>query len=196
MGFFDYVSDLYSALTIEPVYAEAEAGGSGSTRSDSEDQKFASGDFNSGKDQRGGQSGGLGQAEQTRGATVKGGASTGSPASYEQESGDEAEANKADAKKDTGEQDGGAAGHRPGSGGEASGQVGPESAGPHGGAVGTKANEDEDEDEEEEEDEDEPKDLKPIIEEGESIRAICQWSTAICVTWAVDAIGDLRNIAR
>lgn len=149
MGFFDYVTDLYSSLSVQPAYADVQ-----------EDQKYASGDFNDSQDQT---SGGKGTAQQSRGATPQGGASTNTPAGVDQESGDEAEANKADAKKDSGEVDSGAQGHRPGDGGEKSGQVGADNAGPHGGSVG-----EDDDEEEEEEEEEEPEDPKPILEEGES----------------------------
>lgn len=155
MGFFDYVSDIYSSLSIQTV--EADAG---------EDQKYASGDFNSSKDQQTGTS----SAEHSGRTTTKGGASTSTPASgTDEESADEAEVNKADAKKSEGSDE---KGHTPGEGGEASGQVGADRAGPHGGPVGNKAatNEDEQEEEgeeeEEEEEDDEPVDPKPKLEEG------------------------------
>ncbi|KAL1297341.1 hypothetical protein AAFC00_004887 [Neodothiora populina] len=129
MGFFDYVSDMYSSLSIQTVEAEA-----------SEDQKYASGDFNSSKDQ----TGGTGTAQQRGGAATGGGASTSTPASgTDEESSDEAEVNKADAKTSGGS---GEKGHTPGDGGEGSGQ-------------------DEEEEEEEEEEDDEPVDLKPKFEE-------------------------------
>ncbi|KAL1297342.1 hypothetical protein AAFC00_004887 [Neodothiora populina] len=150
MGFFDYVSDMYSSLSIQTVEAEA-----------SEDQKYASGDFNSSKDQ----TGGTGTAQQRGGAATGGGASTSTPASgTDEESSDEAEVNKADAKTSGGS---GEKGHTPGDGGEGSGQVGAANAGPHGGPVGKTDDDaqDEEEEEEEEEEDDEPVDLKPKFEE-------------------------------
>lgn len=85
----------------------------------------------------------------------------------------EAEVNKQDAAKKTPSENQGQ-GHKPGEGGEASGQVGPEGAGPHGGPVKAAADDseeggdDEEEaaDEEEEEEEEEPEDPKPKLEEG------------------------------
>lgn len=150
MGFFDYVTDLYSAITIQPCEAEVQ-----------EDQKYASGDFNSSKDQQNG----MGTAQQSRGATTKGGVSTSSPASgTDEESADEAEANKADAKQPEPSNE---KGHVAGSGGDASGQVGADNAGPHGGSVGKDDDdEDEEEEDEDEEEEEEPEDPKPKLEEG------------------------------
>lgn len=155
MGFFDYVSDIYSSLSIQSV--EAEAGEAG------DDQKYASGDFNSSKDQQGG----MGTAEQSRGGATRGGVSTSSPASgTDEESDSEAEVNKQDAKKPEASSE---KGHTPGDGGEKSGQVGATNAGPHGGPVKAASDDDEeeeDEEEEEEEEEEEPEDIKPKIEEG------------------------------
>ena len=153
MGIFDYVSDLYSSLSVQSCEAEVQ-----------DDHKYASGDFNSSKDQQNG----MGTAEQTRGATTRGGVSLDTPAAgTNEESGSEAEANKQDAKKP---ESSGEKGHVAGDGGAASGQVGSDNAGPHGGPVG-KQDDDEDEEEEEDEDEeeeDEPEDPKPKIEEGMS----------------------------
>lgn len=156
MGFFDYVNDLYSSLSVQSAYADA-----------SDDQHSASGDFNSSKDQQGG---GMGTAQQSRGATTRGGVSTATPASgTDEESDSEAEINKQDEKGPTGESD---PGHKPGDGGEGSGQLGAANAGPHGGPVGKQSDDDDEEesggdDDEEEEDEDEPVDPMPKIEEGE-----------------------------
>jgi ubiquinol-cytochrome c reductase subunit 6 len=152
MGIFDYVSDLYSSLSVQSAEAEVQ-----------DDLKYASGDFNSGKDHQK-----LGTAEQTRGATTRGGVSLDTPAAgTNEESDSEAEANKEDAKKP---ESSGEKGHVAGDGGAASGQVGADNAGPHGGPVGKQDDdeEEEEEDEDEEEEEDEPEDPKPKIEEGTS----------------------------
>lgn len=159
MGFFDYVSDLYSSLSIQSVEAET----SDDTKTQ-DDLKYASGDFNSSKDQNGG----MGTAQQSRGAATKGGASTSVPHSgTDEESDEEAEVNKADAKKP---EPSGEKGHTPGDGGSGSGQVGPDNAGPHGGPVGPAGDDEDDseggDDEEDEEEEDEPVDPKPQLEEG------------------------------
>ncbi|KAI4790058.1 Non-heme 11 kDa protein of cytochrome bc1 complex [Aureobasidium sp. EXF-8845] len=152
MGIFDYVSDLYSSLSVQSAEAEVQ-----------DDLKYASGDMNSGEDHQK-----LGTAEQTRGATTRGGVSLDSPAAgTDEESGAEAEANKQDAKKPEASNE---KGHVAGSGGEGSGQVGADSAGPHGGPVGKQTDDEDDEEEEEAEDEDdeeedEPEDPKPKIEE-------------------------------
>lgn len=152
MGIFDYVSDLYSSLSVQSCEAEVQ-----------DDLKYASGDFNSSKDQQNG----MGTAEQTRGATTRGGVSTSVPAAgTNEESDSEAEVNKQDAKKPEPSNE---KGHTPGEGGAASGQVGPDNAGPHGGPVGKQDDdEDEEEEDEDEEEEDEPEDIKPKIEEGTS----------------------------
>jgi ubiquinol-cytochrome c reductase subunit 6 len=159
MGFFDYVNELYSSIAIQSASADVQ-----------DDMKHASGDFNDGKDQR---SGGVGTAEHDRGATTKGGASLDSPAAgTDEESDAEAKENKKDAKKSDGES---APGHKPGDGGEKSGQVGPDRAGPHGGPVTAAKDDGDDEeeeesggdDEEEEEEEDEPVDPMPKFVEGE-----------------------------
>ncbi|KAF2153209.1 hypothetical protein K461DRAFT_278021, partial [Myriangium duriaei CBS 260.36] len=120
MGWFDYVSDFYSSISVQSASADA-----------SDDQHSASGDFNSSK----GQKGGVGTAQHDRGASVKGGVSTNTPHSgTDEESDEEAEVNKADAKKSEGP----SAGHKQGGegGAEAAGQVGRDKAGPHGGPVG------------------------------------------------------------
>lgn len=151
MGIFDYVSDLYSSLSVQSCEAEVQ-----------DDHKYASGDFNSSKDQQNG----MGTAQQSRGATTKGGVSLDTPASgTDEESDSEADANKQDAKKPEGSSE---KGHTPGEGGAASGQVGADNAGPHGGPVGKDDDEGEEEEEEDEEEEDEPEDLKPKLEEGTS----------------------------
>jgi ubiquinol-cytochrome c reductase subunit 6 len=153
MGIFDYVSDLYSSLSIQSAEAEVQ-----------DDLKYASGDMNSGKDHQK-----LGTAEQTRGATTRGGVSLDTPAAgTNEESGAEAEANKQDAKKPEPSNE---KGHVAGSGGEGSGQVGSDNAGPHGGPVGKQTDDEDEEEEAEDEDdeeEDEPEDIKPKIEEGTS----------------------------
>jgi ubiquinol-cytochrome c reductase subunit 6 len=168
MGFFDYVSDLYSSVSFQPVDAE-----------EPDARQFqgpvdTSGTQNSGKDAR---SGGVGTAEHDRGATTFGGASLSSPAAgTDEESSEEAEVNKEDAAKAASKQGESAKGHTPGEGGEASGQVGADNAGPHGGPVGASDDDEEedDEEEEEEEEEEEPEDIKPRLEEGESeLRAHC-----------------------
>jgi ubiquinol-cytochrome c reductase subunit 6 len=162
MGFFDYVSDLYSSVSFQPVDAE-----------EPDARQFqgpvdTSGTQNSGKDAR---NGGVGTAEHDRGATTSGGASLSSPAAgTDEESPEEAEVNKADAAKAASKQGESAKGHTPGEGGEASGQVGADNAGPHGGPVGASDDDEEedDEEEEEEEEEEEPEDIKPRLEEGKS----------------------------
>jgi len=154
MGFFDYVSDIYSSLTIQPTYADVQ-----------EDLHSASGDFNSSKDQQGG----MGTAQQSRGATTKGGVSTDSPAAgTDEESASEKEVNEQDAKKPEPSDE---PGHKPGDGGEGSGQVGAENAGPHGQHASRSVREGDDEEEsadeeEEAEDEDEPVDPMPKLIEG------------------------------
>jgi ubiquinol-cytochrome c reductase subunit 6 len=152
MGIFDYVSDLYSSLSVQSCEAEVQ-----------DDHKYASGDFNSSKDQQNG----MGTAEQSRGATTRGGVSLDTPASgTAEESDSEAEANKQDVKKPEPSSE---KGHTPGEGGAASGQVGAANAGPHGGPVGKGDDDEEEEDEDEEdEEEDEPEDPKPKLEEGTS----------------------------
>jgi len=160
MGWFDYVSDVYASLSIQSAAADIQ-----------EDMHSASGDFNSSKDQQGG----MGTAQQSRGATTKGGVSDKLPhAGTDEESPEEAEANKQDAKSP---EPSGEKGHTPGdeAGKAAAGQVGADKAGPHGGAVGPQKDEDEDEEEsggddedEEEEEEDEPEDPMPKIHAGES----------------------------
>lgn len=163
MGWYDYLTDLYASASITDVSAEVQ-----------DDMKHSSGEFNDGNDQT---ASGMGQAQQRGGAATTGGASTKSPVSgTNEESAAEAEVNKQDVKSG-GEE---AVGHKPGDGGEGSGQVGADSAGPHGGAVGKGGDDDEeeaaggdeeeaggDDEEEEEEEEEEPEDLKPRFEEGE-----------------------------
>lgn len=167
MGWYDYFSDLATSLTIQPTYAEEDA-------RQFEGPLDKSGEQNSGKDAS---SGGIGTAQQDRGATTKGGVSLSTPASgTDEESGSEEEANKADAEKQKGKGGEAAKGHTPGDGGDASGQVGPGSAGPHGGSVksgaadGGEEGENEEEgadegEEEEEEEEEEPEDPKQKLEE-------------------------------
>jgi len=160
MGFFDYVSDLYSSVSFQPVDAEER------DARQFEGPIDTSGTQNSGKDTR---NGGIGNAEHDRGATTFGGASLSSPAAgTDEESSSEAEANKEDAAKAASKQGESAKGHTPGEGGEASGQVGADNAGPHGGPVGASDDDEEDEEEEEEEEEEEPEDPKPALEEGKS----------------------------
>lgn len=165
MGWFDYVSDVYSSLSIQGASADG-----GKIQ---DDMHSASGDFNSSKDQRGPE--GFGTA-QHRGATTKGGVSTDVPAAgTNEESDSEKEANRQDEKTSQGStQKGHVAGDE--SGKAAAGQVGRDNAGPHGGPVGNSgeenkaAQEDDSEDEadeEEDEDEEEPKDPKEQLEEGE-----------------------------
>lgn len=160
MGFFDYVSDLYSSLSIQSLEAET-----ADDHKDQDDHKFASGDFNSSKDQQGG----VGSAQHSRGATTRGGVSTAVPHSgTDEESDEEKEANKDQVRKPATSDE---KGHTPGDGGEGSGQVGADKAGPHGGPV-TAAQDDDDEeggDDEEEEEEDEPEDIQPKLEEGTSM---------------------------
>ena len=157
MGWFDYVSDLYSSVSIQSAAADVQ-----------DSMGKASGDFNDSSDTT---SGGKGNAQQRGGAATTGGASTASPVSgTDEESSAEAEINKADAK---GPEDSGEKGHKPGddSGKAAAGQVGAGNAGPHGGPVGKQSDDEDEEDEggddEEEEEEDEPVDPKPEIEAGQ-----------------------------
>ncbi|PSK42715.1 putative ubiquinol-cytochrome C reductase hinge protein [Elsinoe australis] len=164
MGWFDYVSDLMSSVTIQSAEADIQ-----------DDMHSASGDFNSSKDQKGD----IGTAQHERGSAVKGGVSTNTPhAGTNEESESEKEANKDAANVKAGESD---PGHKPGSEGgkEAAGQVGSGSAGPHGGPVG-KGDDDEEEggdeeeaEEEEEEEEEEPEDPMPKIQEQCEKTAAC-----------------------
>ena len=166
MGFFDYVSDLYSSVSFQPVEAEER------DARQFEGPIDTSGSQNSSKDTR---SGGVGTAEHDRDATTFGGASLKSPAAgTDEESASEAEANKEDAAKAASKQGESSKGHTPGEGGEGSGQVGADNAGPHGGPVGASdVDEEEEEDAEEEEEEEEPEDPKPALEEGKSeLRAV------------------------
>jgi ubiquinol-cytochrome c reductase subunit 6 len=143
MGFFDIFSDLYESLSVQTVHAEE-----GVNPGPSDDSHVQ----NVGKDVN---NGGVGTAQQGRGASVAGGASASSPAlGDQQESDEEAEVNKQDIKKDQGS---GEKGHVVGSGGEASGQKG-----------GDDEEEEEEEEggDDEEEEEEEPEDLKPKFEEG------------------------------
>lgn len=156
MGWYDYITDLYSSVSINDVHAEVQ-----------DDMKHASGDFNDDKDET---RDGKANPQQRGGAAITGGASTNSPVSgTDEESAGEKEANAQDVK--SGGSD--AAGHKPGDGGEGSGQVGAANAGPHGGPVGKDDDDEEEEaggDDEDEEEEEEPEDLKPKFEEGEHIR--------------------------
>lgn len=163
MGFFDYVGDLYAALSIQPTEAEQQFEGPVDTSGEQTSDKRA-------KDHDE-----IGTAHHDRGATTRGGVSTKTPASgTDEESGAEAEANKEDAAKSkqrAGEAD---AGHSPGddAGKAAAGNKGPEASGPYGGPVRAAAGsdddegDDDDEEEEEEEEEEEPEDPKPKLEEG------------------------------
>lgn len=155
MGWFDYVSDIYSSISVQSAAADVQ-----------EDMKHASdAEPNSGKDQQGG---GMGTVHQDRGSTTRGGVSMSVPHSGTgEESSEEAEANKSDLKKPEGEAP---KGHTPGEqgGGEAAGQVGAANAGPHGGPVGKQSDDDDEEEEadEDEEEEDEPVDPMPGLIEG------------------------------
>ncbi|KAL9097119.1 MAG: hypothetical protein Q9165_000545 [Trypethelium subeluteriae] len=163
MGLSDFFSDLYSSLTIQPVYAE-------------EPNAQPSGELNDGSTTTG-EYGGMHTAQQRGQATVRGGASTqGSPATgSDEETPGEKEANKQDVKTG-GESD--EPGHKPGAGGEGSGQVGPApGTGSKGGddeaeeggeeeEKGEKQEGGDEEDEEEEEEEEEPEDLMPKLHEG------------------------------
>lgn len=169
MGFFDYVSDLYSSLSIQDAYADdrqAEA-------RQFEGPVDTSGEQSDGKDVA---RGGMGTAHQRGGAGVQGGVSTKTPASgTDEESESEKEANEGTASSAKGRSSGEAdKGHSPGEGGAASGQrAGAHEAGPYGGPVKAAAkDEDEEEEEEEEEDEeedDEPVDPKQQLEEGKCL---------------------------
>ncbi|KAK5130174.1 hypothetical protein LTR08_002428 [Meristemomyces frigidus] len=157
MGWYDYFTDIASSITINNTYAES--------------QDLGADEVSDGKDVS---QGGMGTAQQRGTGATKGGASTSSPASgTDEESSSEKEANDADAEKQkakVADQEP-AAGHKPGDGGEGSGQKGAEASGPHGGPVkaGAYAEDDEDDeeaaDEEEEEEEDEPEDIKQKLEE-------------------------------
>jgi ubiquinol-cytochrome c reductase subunit 6 len=140
MGFFDYVSDLYSSVSFQPVEAEERQFEGGPTDT--------SGTQNSGKDAR---SGGMSTAEHGRGATTQGGASLSSPAAGTDEEGeDEAEANKEDASKAASRQGESEKGHTPGE------------------SASDDDEEEAEDEEEEEEEEEEPEDPKPALEEGKS----------------------------
>lgn len=161
MGFFDYVNDLYSSLSIQSAAADVQE--SMASQSDAEP--------NSTKDQKGA----VGTAQHDRGSTTRGGVSLDTPASgTDEESASEKEVNEQDQKKGG---SGDVKGHTPGDGGEGSGQVGADNAGPHGKSVktGKDGNEtpeedepEEDADEEEEEEEDEPVDPMARLHEGRS----------------------------
>ncbi|EMC98504.1 hypothetical protein BAUCODRAFT_32556, partial [Baudoinia panamericana UAMH 10762] len=159
MGWYDYLSDLTSSLTLVGT-AHADAS---TTPGGHEGPSNPTGEDSDAKDTS---DGGMGTA-QHRGATTQGGASLSSPAAgTDEESGSEKEANEADAEKQQAKQGESAPGHKPGDGGDASGQVGAKSSGPHGGP--TKAADDDEEeeaDEDEEEEEDEPVDPKVKLEE-------------------------------
>ena len=156
MGLSDFFSDLYSSLTVQPVHAE-EPGTSG----DLNDSSTETSEYGS-----------KGTAQQRGQASVRGGASTqGSPvAGTNEESPSEREANLRDLKTG-GESD--EPGHKPGSGGEGSGQVGPVTGGKGGDDDEGEEGGDEDggdggdgEEEEEEEEEEEPEDIMPKLQEG------------------------------
>lgn len=146
MGFFDYVADVYSSISIKQVEAE---------EPDYQGQADKSGEQSSSKDAR---SGGVGSAQHDRGATTRGGVSTSSPASgTNEESDSEKEANAEDAdkaKSRSSDEDGDASSGK--------GAV-PDTDG-DGEDEGEEA-----EEEEEDEDDDEPKDPKPRLEEGKHI---------------------------
>ncbi|GAB7340521.1 hypothetical protein MBLNU457_6940t1 [Dothideomycetes sp. NU457] len=154
MGWFDYVSDIYSSISVQSAAADVQ-----------EDMKHASDpEPNSDKDQQGG---GMGTAQQRSGSTTRGGVSMSVPHSgTEEESSEEADVNKSDLAKPQGEAP---KGHTPGEqgGGEAAGQVGAANAGPHGGPVGKQSDDDEEDEEadEDEEEEDEPVDPMPGLVE-------------------------------
>jgi ubiquinol-cytochrome c reductase subunit 6 len=141
MGFFDYVSDLYSAVSIQPVEAE-------DARQFEGGPVDTSGNQNSGKDAS---NGGIGTAEQDRGATTQGGASLSSPAAgTDEESAEEADVNKEDAAKAASRAPEAEKGHTPGE------------------SASSDDDEEEAEEEDDEEEEDEPEDPKPALEEGKS----------------------------
>nr|POE47226.1 cytochrome b-c1 complex subunit 6 [Quercus suber] len=153
MGWYDYISDLASSLTIQSVEAEQQTN-AGPTDT--------SGEQSSGKDAR---SGGVGNAQHDRGATTRGGVSTASPASgSDEESDSEAEANKQDAKSGgSGEK-----GQTPGSGDgyDLQGKdLKKEQGVKDDDEEEEEAGEDEDEEEEEEEEDDEPVCPKDKLEE-------------------------------
>jgi len=171
MGWYDYLSDLASSLSVQSAHAEEDA-------RQFEGITDRSGEQNVGKDTT---SGGIGTAQHDRGATTRGGVSTATPASgTDEESSSEKEANEADAEKAKSKGGEAEKGHTPGEGGEKSGQTGADNAGPHGGSVkqGVASSDDDDvggEDEEggddaeeDEEEEEEPEDPKDKLEAGES----------------------------
>ena len=184
MGFYDYITDLYSSLTIQDTLAESDKQFEGPTDTSGEQSKGS--DTNAG---------GISTTQQRGGAAVKGGVSAGpGPSGTDEESAAEAEVNKEDLNKGgSGE---GVKGHVAGEGGHSSGQRDTDSAGPHGGPLGEKAKNDAkgtaagdsgagddeeeaggDDDEEEEEEEDEPEDLKPKLEEGASAIVLVSFCT-------------------
>ena len=164
MGLSDFFSDLYSSLTIQPAYAEEpNTAPSGETN----DSSTTTGEY-----------GGMQTVQQRGQAGTRGGVSTqGSPvAGTNEETPGEKEANKRDAKTG-GESD--EPGHKPGSGGEGSGQLGPvtpRKGGDDGSDEGGEEEEDKGEEEEggdeggdeeeEDEEEEEPEDIMPKLQEG------------------------------
>ncbi|QIW99432.1 hypothetical protein AMS68_004950 [Peltaster fructicola] len=89
MGFFDYVADLYSAISATEVEAEERQYSQGPT--DKSGQQSDSNDT---------RQGGVGTAEHDRDATTRGGVSTKTPhAGTDEESAEEKEVNTADAEK-------------------------------------------------------------------------------------------------
>jgi ubiquinol-cytochrome c reductase subunit 6 len=174
MGWLDYLSDLASSVTISSAYADQ-------NDNISRGPEDLAGQMS--QDSKDVQQGGKGTAQQRGEGATKGGASTSSPASgTDEESSSEKEANAADVSKKQATGGEGEPGHKPGDGGEKSGQVGREGAGPHGGDVKSNAgvtqedkeeDDEEEADEDEEEEEEEPEDLKPKFEEGMYNRGHC-----------------------
>ncbi len=143
MGLYDFFSDLYAAVSVQDAHAEA-----------------PSGDMNDSRNQGTGKST---TAQQSGEASLRGGASTKTPASgTDEQSSEEAEVNAADAGRQR-ERDGGeeppAQGHKPGTGGEASGQ--------RGGFDREKARQAEPEDDEEKGEDEEPEETAEAEEEEE-----------------------------
>lgn len=166
MGLSDFLSDLYSSLAMTPLHADAPSGGpSNAPHSDPHSDADTSGAMNDASNQGTGKTA---TVQQSGAGGVDGGVSNSTPhAGTDEESAAEADVNAQDQQKAgerTAEEP--AAGHKPGDGGDASGQTGvPDRVKQN---PLNKMDEDDDVPEEEEDEDEEPQDLKPKLEEGES----------------------------
>ena len=134
MGWYDYITDITASLTIGSTYAEQSQ-----SLPDGEDDNGSPNGSDSVKE------GGMGNAQQRGAGATKGGASTSKAVGgSDEESSSEKEANDADEAKQVAKSADkeAPAGHKPGDGGEGSGQKGPQGAGPHGGPVKAAAEDD------------------------------------------------------